>query len=114
MVTHNLHPVPINNREWNKSQFPGMHVEVTLAREEIAIPVKCNVHPWMKSYISVFKHPYFAITGKNGSFEFSNLPPGTYTIQVWHEKLGTATQKITVGPAATKQMEFVFKAQAGH
>ena len=56
----------------------------------------------------------FAVTGKNVSLRFSNLPPGTYTIQAWHEKLGTATQKITVGPAATKQMEFVFKAQAGH
>jgi hypothetical protein len=113
-MTHNLHPVPINNREWNKSHLPGMHIEVTFPREEIAIPVKCNVHPWMKSYISVFKHPYFAVTGKNGSFELGNLPPGTYTIQAWHEKLGTATQKITVGPDAPKEMEFVFKAQAGH
>ena len=113
-VAHNLHSVPMNNREWNKSQLPGMHIEVTFPREEIAIPVKCNVHPWMKSYISVFKHPYFAVTGKSGSFELSNLPPGTYTIQAWHEKLGTATQKITVGPDATQEMEFVFKAQAGH
>ena len=113
-VAHNLHSVPMNNREWNKSQLPGMHIEVTFPREEIAIPVKCNVHPWMKSYISVFKHPYFAVTGKSGSFELSNLPPGTYTIQAWHEKLGTATQKITVGPDATKEMEFVFKAQPGH
>jgi Carboxypeptidase regulatory-like domain len=113
-ITHNLHPVPRNNREWNKSQLPGTHIEVTFAREEIAIPVKCNVHPWMKSYISVFRHPYFAVTGKSGRFELSNLPPGTYTIQAWHEKLGTATQKITVGPDATKEMEFVFKAQSGH
>lgn len=112
-VAHNLHSVPMNNREWNKSQLPGMHIEVTFPREEIAIPVKCNVHPWMKSYISVFKHPYFAVTGKSGSFELSNLPPGTYTIQAWHEKLGTATQEITIGASETKTLEFVFKPKPG-
>lgn len=114
-TTHNLHPVPNNNREWNKAQPPGTRIAVTFPREEIAIPMKCNVHPWMRSYIAVFKHPYFAITGKGGSFVLSNLPPGSYTMQAWHEKLGTVTQKITVGAAGTtKDLEFVFKGQAGH
>jgi plastocyanin len=113
-TTHNVHPLPANNRESNKAQAPGTRVNMTFAREEIAIPMKCNVHPWMRSYIAVFKHPYFAVTGKGGTFELSNLPPGDYTIQAWHEKLGTSTQKISVGPGETKELAFVFKSPAGY
>src|SRR5208282_4160846 len=96
-TTHNMHPLPANNPEWNKSQPPGQAIEVTFPREEIAIPVKCNLHPWMRSYVAVFKHPYFALTGENGSFELSHLPPGVYTIEAWHEKFGRATQTVTIG-----------------
>ena len=113
-TTHNLHPVPANNREWNKAQPPGTRVDATFAREEIAIPMKCNIHPWMRSYIAVFKHPFFAVTDKAGNFELKNLPPGDYTIEAWHEKLGKSTQKISVGPGATKELEFVFTSAAGH
>jgi len=112
-TTHNIHPAPNNNREFNQTQPPGLPLSATFAREEIAIPVKCNIHPWMRSYIAVFKHPYFAVTVKDGSFEIANLPTGSYTITAWHEKLGTAVQKITVGESETKTMEFVFKAQPG-
>jgi plastocyanin len=110
---HNIHPSPANNREWNKAQTPGSTLEATFAREEVGIPLKCNVHPWMRSYLAVFKHPYFAVTGKDGSFDLSNLPPGTYTISAWQEKLGTVSQKVTVGSNETKTLQFVFKAKAG-
>jgi plastocyanin len=110
---HNVHPAPANNREWNKAQAAGATVEATFPREEVGIPFKCNVHPWMKSYLAVFKHPYFAVTGKDGSFDLSNLPPGTYTISAWQEKLGTASQKVTVGNNETKTLQFVFKSRAG-
>ena len=113
-TTHNIHPVPANNREWNKAQPPGTRVDATFAREEIAIPLKCNIHPWMRSYIAVFKHPFFAVTDKAGNFELKNLPPGDYTIEAWHEKLGTSVQKISVSTGATKELEFVFKSAAGH
>ena len=112
-TSHNIHPVPANNREWNKSQPPGSKAEETFPREEIAIPVKCNIHPWMRGYVGVFKHPFFVVTGKDGSFDLRNLPPGTYTIKAWHEKLGTSTQKITVGANETKAIDFVFKSPAG-
>ncbi len=113
-TTHNIHPVPKNNREWNKSQPPGAApLEESFAREEISIPVKCNVHPWMKSYIAVFKHPYFQVTGANGSFNLKNLPPGTYTLEAWHEKYGTSTQTVTIGAKESKTASFVFKAAAG-
>jgi plastocyanin len=108
-TSHNIHPVPANNREWNKAEPPGTKLEDSFAREEIAIPVKCNVHPWMRGYIAVFKHPFFAVTGKDGSFDLSNLPPGTYTIKAWHEKLGTSTQTVTIAANETKEINFVFK-----
>ena len=108
-TSHNIHPQPANNREWNKAEPPGTKMEEAFAREEIAIPVKCNVHPWMHGYIAVFKHPYFAVTGKDGGFDLSNLPPGTYTIKAWHEKLGTSTQTVTIGANETKEISFVFK-----
>ena len=113
-ATHNIHPVPKNNREWNKSQPPGApDLQEVFGREEVGIPVKCNVHPWMKSYVAVFKHPYFQVTGKNGSFELKNLPPGTYTVEAWHEKYGTTEQAVTIGPKESKAISFVFKATAG-
>ena len=88
-------------------------MDESFGREEIAIPVKCNIHPWMHTYVAVFKHPFFATTGKDGTFELSNLPPGTYTIEAWHEKLGTVTQKITLGSNETKEIELVFKPRPG-
>jgi hypothetical protein len=108
-TTHNIHPNPNNNREWNMTQPHGVPLEQTFAREEIAIPVKCNVHPWMRGYIAVFKHPYFVVTDKNGSFELKDLPAGTYTITAWQEKLGTQIQKVTVGAGEAKTLDFTFK-----
>jgi hypothetical protein len=63
----------------------------------------------MHGYIAVFKHPYFAVTGKDGSFDLSSLPPGTYTIQVWQEKYGTQEQQITVGAKDSKTLDFTIK-----
>jgi hypothetical protein len=107
-TTHNIHPMPNNNREWNVSQPHGVPVEQVFAREEIAISVKCNVHPWMRSYIAVIKNPYFAVTDSNGNFDLRDLPPGSYTLQAWHEKLGSKMQKITIGPGEARTVDFVF------
>jgi plastocyanin len=110
-TTHNVHPVPANNQEWNKSQPPKAEkITQTFAREEIAIPVKCNVHPWMKAWVAVLKNPYFQVTAKDGAFNIKNLPPGDYTVVAWHEVLGaSAEQKITVGAKEMKMVEFTFK-----
>jgi plastocyanin len=108
-TTHNIHPTPNNNREWNMTQPHGMPLEQTFAREEVAIPVKCNVHPWMKGYIAVLKHPYFAVTDKSGNFEIKDLPPGSYTITAWQEKLPPQSQKLTVSAGEAKTLDFTFK-----
>jgi hypothetical protein len=108
-TAHNIHPTPANNREWNKAELPGTELEEVFPREEISIPVKCNIHPWMRGYIAVFKHPYFVVTKEDGSFDLPSLPPGTYTVRAWHEKLGTASQTISVGANETKELSFVFK-----
>ena len=113
MTTHNIHPVPKNNREWNESQPPGSQpINQSFAREEIAVPVKCNVHPWMKAYIGVIGTPYFQVTGKDGSFALKNVPPGTYTVEAWHESLGTQEQMVTIGPKESKAVTLTFKAAA--
>lgn len=109
LTTHNIHPSPANNREWNTTQPHGVAIEQTFARQEVAIPVKCNIHPWMKGYIAVLKHPYFAVTDKEGHFEVKDLPPGTYTINAWQEKFGTKTQKVTVAAGQSQNLDFVFK-----
>ncbi|MBI2956203.1 MAG: carboxypeptidase regulatory-like domain-containing protein, partial [Acidobacteria bacterium] len=108
-TTHNIHPVPSVNREWNRSQPPGADKLVEkFAREEVAIPVKCNIHPWMRSYLAVVKHPFFAVTAADGSFEIKGLPPGNYTLAAWHEKYGELTQQVTVAAKETKTVEFTF------
>ncbi len=111
MTTHNIHPVPKDNREWNESQPPGSApIMQSFARPEVSIPVKCNVHPWMKAYIAVFNNPYYQITGKDGSFTIKNVPPGTYTVTAWHESLGSQDQMVTVGPSESKTVTLTFKA----
>jgi len=114
-TTHNVHPVPGVNREWNQSQPPGGEKLVqSFAREEFAppIPVKCNIHPWMRSYIGVFKHPFFAVSGADGTFAIKGLPPGDYTLAAWQEKFGAVEQKVTLGPKETKTVDFTITPKA--
>ena len=101
---HNIHLTAKNNDEWNQSQMPNQSPFAhTFSAAEIMIPVKCNQHPWMKMYLNVLGNPFYAVTGKDGSFDLKGLPPGTYTIAAVHEKYGEQEMKITVGPKDSKQ-----------
>lgn len=107
---HNVHPAPKNNREWNEGMTPGQpDVLHKFAREEVMIRVKCNVHPWMRAWIGVVEHPYFAVTGTDGSFDLTNVPPGDYTLAAWHEKLGERTQQIHVAPSSAQSVSLAFQ-----
>jgi plastocyanin len=107
---HNIHPMPKNNREWNTSQAPkGEKIVKQFDKEDIMIPFKCNVHPWMRAYVGVVSHPYFAVTGEDGSFSLKGLPPGDYTLAAWHEKLGTQEIKVSVAAKESKTADFAFK-----
>jgi plastocyanin len=113
-TTHNIHPTPKDNREWNESQPPqSPDITKTFAREEIMLPVKCNQHPWMKMYVNVVKNPFYAVTDASGKYTITGLPPGDYTIAFIHEKLGEQDQKITVAPKETKTVDQSFKADSG-
>jgi plastocyanin len=109
-TTHNIHPTPKDNREWNESQPPSSPaIEKNFAREEIMLPVKCNQHPWMKMYINVVKNPFYAVTDKDGKYEIKGLPPGDYTIAFVQEKLGEQDQKVTVAAKDSKTVDQSFK-----
>jgi plastocyanin len=107
---HNVHAMPETNREFNKGQpVPGMKNAVTFTAPEVLIPFKCDVHSWMHAYIGVVDHPYFAVSGSGGKFELKAIPPGTYTIEAVHEKLGRQTQTVTLGDKDAKTITFTFK-----
>lgn len=111
-VTHNIHPLAQVNRAWNQSQDPGSEpLKRRFKEREVMIRVKCNIHSWMRAWIGVVEHPYFAVTGADGSFELKNVPPGDYTIEVWHEQYGTQEQKVTVKPSGKEDLAFTFKGE---
>jgi plastocyanin len=88
----------------------GMEVTRTFATREVMVPFKCNVHAWMHAYLGVLEHPFFAVSDEAGRFAIDRLPPGTYTIEFWHERFGTATRQVTVAAQQTQNLTFSYKA----
>jgi hypothetical protein len=110
-TTHNTHPTPKYNPEWNMSLPPNVPpFEKTFTRPEVFIPVKDNQHPWERAYIGVMAHPFFAVTDEFGRFEIHGVPPGTYTLVVWHERLGEQQVEITVAPYEVRNADFTYDA----
>lgn len=108
-TTHNIHPVPKNNSEWNQSQLPGAAALIKrFDQPEIMVPVKCNEHPWMKAYIGVTRNPFYAVTGNDGTFTIKGLPLGTYTLEAWTATFGTRQQTITVRAGESTVADFAF------
>ncbi|HKW01088.1 MAG TPA: carboxypeptidase regulatory-like domain-containing protein [Vicinamibacterales bacterium] len=94
---HNVHAMPMTNQEFNQGQpVKGFRMTKTFTAPEVMVRFVCNVHGWMRAYVGVMAHPYFAVTDADGAFKIPNLPPGTYTIGVWHETFLTQEQKVTV------------------
>jgi hypothetical protein len=115
-TTHNIHPQPAaasGNAEWNRTQPPNAAPIVeTFKRSEVLIPVKCNQHNWMKSYIGVLKHPFYAVTAEDGSFEIKGVPPGTYTVEAWQESYKTKSQQVTVPSKGVAKLDVTYDAAA--
>jgi plastocyanin len=96
---HNVHATPAvpGNPETNQGQSPGAaDLTYTYAQPEMFLRFRCDVHPWMFAWVSVFDSPYFCVSGPDGKFVIKNVPPGKYTVEAAHRKLGTQTQDVEV------------------
>ena len=115
-TTHNIHFTPKNNPDWNQSQPNGAAPLVhKLNVAEVLVPVKCNQHPWMKAYVGVMKHPFFAVSAEDGSYTIKGVPPGKYTVVAWHEGAGPGTEQkmeVTVAANGSVTADFSFGATA--
>jgi plastocyanin len=107
---HNVNAMANVNQGFNLGQaVQGMKTARVFTAPEVMVRIKCDVHSWMTAYAGVLSHPYFAVTANGGAFALEGLPPGTYTIEAWHEKLGTQTQSVTLGDKETRNVNFSFK-----
>jgi plastocyanin len=111
-VLHNIKAKATKNRPFNVSQpSAGMKTNRTFSAPEVMVALECNVHGWMNAFLGVLPHSFFAVTGTDGSFSLKGLPPGTYTIEGWHEKYGTQTATVTVAGTETKTADLTFAAR---
>lgn len=108
---HNVHAVGEKNKGFNLGMpIKGMKLKKSFGEPEVMVKMKCDVHPWMNAYIGVLPHPFYAVSGEDGTFKIENLPAGTYTIETWHEKYGAQTQQVTVAEGESKAADFSYKA----
>jgi plastocyanin len=110
MTLHNIHSMPDENTEFNIGQpVQGMKTNRTFTTPEVMVPIRCDVHGWMNAYAGVVDHPFFAVSGPDGSFEIKGLPPGKYTIEAWHERLPAITQQVTLAAKENRPVSITFK-----
>lgn len=108
-LSHNIKAVPTENRPFNVSQpRAGMTRDHVFNTPEVMVPLECNVHGWMNAWVGVVDHPYFDTSGEDGSFSISGLPAGSYTIEAWHETLGTRTMEVEVAEGGSVSVTFTY------
>ncbi len=109
---HNIHALPNTNEEFNKGQPAGSaDLKKTFTNPDVMVKFKCDVHPWMTAYVGVLEHPFFSVTGVDGSFTIGGLPAGDYELTAWHEKYGTAMQRIRLGGLDVREIDFKYTPQ---
>ncbi len=108
-LLHNVRANGVVNQGFNMSTpLEGVSFERTFATKEVMVPFKCDVHAWMTAFVGVLDHPYFGTSAADGKVVLANVPPGTYTLEAWHETLGTRTQQVTIGAKEAKDVAFTF------
>ncbi len=111
-TAHNVHGLPQHARPWNFSLgAKGASRTISIQTPENSIPIRCDIHGWMRAYVGVFDHPYFAVTEAGGSFSLPNIPPGDYVIVAWHERFGTQEQRLTLEKKGHQELVFTFYAE---
>ncbi len=109
-VLHNVRTESKANKVFNIAQpIQGMQTKKVFDKAETGIKLRCDVHFWMTGYVHVMDHPFFAVTGEEGTFTIKDIPAGTYTLELWHERLGTQSQTVTVAAADAKDVTFTLK-----
>jgi len=108
---HNVHAMPTKSPQFNNAMpIQNQVIKKKFPTAEMPVHMKCDVHPWMSAYIGVFTHPFHGVSGADGTYKIDNVPAGTYTIEAWHENLGTKTASVTVADgAATSDFSFAGK-----
>ena len=100
-LLHNVHSTSRDNPSFNRTQPRGRVIPVTFAKPEI-VRINCDLHSWMRGWVVVADHPFYALSNDAGEFELPPVPPGKYTLQVWHETLGTSSRDVTGGPEGAR------------
>jgi plastocyanin len=107
---HNVHSIPKANEEFNFAQTgKGNENKKSFVLQEVMVKFKCDVHGWMNAYIGVVKHPFFKVTGADGTFELKNVPPGEYEVEAWHEKFGAKQATVKLEAKGTVKVDFLLK-----
>ncbi len=111
-ILHNIHTQSVKNPPVNLAQ-PGGVKEIALNPFKVPelVKVNCNVHGWMEAWLWVTEHPYVAITKDDGSYEISDIPPGKYRLEFWHEALGKLSQEVTVLREKDTRLDMVYPAK---
>jgi len=108
---HNIHALPKANAQFNLAMPKYIkEKDQKFDKPEVMVPVKCDVHSWMSSYVGVLTHPFYSVSSSEGGFSLAKLPAGSYTIEAWHEKYGSQTQQVTVADGDTVEITFTFQA----
>lgn len=108
-LLHNVHSVSNNDNQFNVAQAKAGAVDTfKMKKEEVMLRLGCDVHSWMTAYVGVVNNPYFAVSDASGSFVIDKVPPGTYTIDTWHERFGPLKKTVKVAAGATVTADFVY------
>jgi plastocyanin len=106
---HNVHALGSGSNRFNFGMpLTGMEVKRQLTEPQVMVTIACDVHPWMRAYVGVVRHPFFAVTAADGTYALTGLAPGTYVVEAWQESAGRIEQTVTVGEREQRSLDLTF------